>query len=95
MSETEFWIINIISVQKNDPSVTGSQDQIGQTIEAFEEGCLPTSGWTENGKDLFGSNTEVNIPKGLDGIVVEAEIFDSDLVFLKHDFLRPDDEYND
>jgi hypothetical protein len=75
--------------------VTGSQDQIGQTIEAFEERCLPTSGWTENGKDLPGSDIEVNIPKGLDGIVVEAEIFDGDLVFLRHGLLRPDDEYSD
>jgi hypothetical protein len=40
-------------------------DEIGQTIEAFEERRLATSCRTENGKDLVGPDVEINILKRL------------------------------
>jgi hypothetical protein len=68
----------------NRSGVAGSKDQIRQTIKAFEECRLSTASRAEDGKDLFGSNIETDILQGLNGSVIETEILDDDLTFVRH-----------
>ena len=42
-----------------------AKDEVGQAIETFEEGGLPATGGTEDGKDLIGPDREVDIPQGM------------------------------
>ena len=64
--------------------MTGPKDQIRQSVQAFEEGRLSTSGRAKDGKYLVGLDRKVDIPKGLIGIVVKIEIFDDDFTSLRH-----------
>jgi hypothetical protein len=64
--------------------VTGPKDQIRQSVKAFEERRLSTSSRAKDGKYLVGLDKKVDIPEGLNGIVVEIEIFDDDFTSLRH-----------
>jgi len=64
--------------------MAGPKGQVCQTIKAFEECGLSTSGRAKDGKYLIGLDTEIDIPEGLNGIVIEIEIFNDDLTPLKH-----------
>ena len=61
------------------------KDQICQPIEAFEKCRLSASSRAEDGEYLSRENFEVNIPKGLKGLIIEIEILDDYLVILRHE----------
>jgi len=56
------------------------KDQIRQPVEAFEKRCLSASGRTEDDEYLPWVDREVNIPKGLEGLIIKIEIFDAYLI---------------
>ena len=64
--------------------MVGSKNQIRQSVQAFEERRLSTSGRAKDGKYLVGLDMKVDIPEGLNGIVIEIEIFDDDFTPLRH-----------
>ena len=61
MGKVYLGIVDIRFIQEDRPGVAGPEDQIRQTIKAFEERRLSTASWAEDGKDLFGSNIEIDI----------------------------------
>jgi hypothetical protein len=96
LGETHFGVIDIFPIQKNGACVPGPKDQICQTIEALEKRGLPAPGRTENGKYLIRLNMEIDILKGLQGVVVEIEIFNHDLLLWQYAAsFRPDGGYID
>ena len=56
------------------------KDQIRQPVEAFETRRLSASGRTEDGEYLPWVDAEVNVPVGLEGLIIEIEIFDAYLI---------------
>jgi len=60
--------------------------QIRQSVEVFEKRRLSASGRTKDGKYLLRENLQINIPKGLKGLIIEIEILDDYLVLSRHKF---------
>jgi hypothetical protein len=61
------------------------EHQIRQSVKAFEKRCFSASRRAEDGEYFLGVNVEANILKGLKGLIIEIEILDNYLVFLRHE----------
>ena len=67
--------MNLLAIDIDVACMRSPEDQIRQSIQALEKGCLATPGWSENGKDLIGPDGEINLPQSGEFPIGKMKIF--------------------